>query len=101
MSRSKAVLASTADSAVDLASQWVISRAEAAAGRWDPAYPVGRNRLEGEKQKTTGEAVSAAGLQRTSACGCTTSALCAACTASHKTPPSAHPLPRGAPSHTC
>jgi cation diffusion facilitator family transporter len=46
ISNSKAVLASLADSAVDLASQVVISLAEHYMGKASPLYPVGRARLE-------------------------------------------------------
>jgi cation diffusion facilitator family transporter len=45
-SGSKAVLASAADSAVDLASQFVISWADQKARRPDPRFPVGAARLE-------------------------------------------------------
>ena len=45
-SGSKAVLASAADSAVDLASQAVIAWAEGKARRPDPRFPVGAARLE-------------------------------------------------------
>lgn len=46
VSNSKAVLASLADSAVDLASQIVISLAEHYMAKASPLYPVGRARLE-------------------------------------------------------
>lgn len=46
VSGSKAVLASTADSAVDLASQLVLSVAERSMARYHPAFPIGRGKLE-------------------------------------------------------
>jgi divalent metal cation (Fe/Co/Zn/Cd) transporter len=46
VSGSKAVLASAADSAVDLASQGVIAWADAKSRRPDPRFPVGSARLE-------------------------------------------------------
>ena len=46
VSASNAVLASAADSAVDLVSQLVISWAEVQMRRADPRYPVGQARLE-------------------------------------------------------
>ena len=46
ISNSKSVLASLADSAVDLASQVVIWFAEFKSRRRDPRFPVGQARLE-------------------------------------------------------
>lgn len=46
VTHSQAVLASMVDSAVDLASQWVIAMSEAYIQIPSPAYPVGRARLE-------------------------------------------------------
>ena len=46
MSGSKAVLAALVDSAVDLASQAVLSLSELYINKHNPNYPVGRSRLE-------------------------------------------------------
>ncbi|PRW57612.1 CDF membrane isoform A [Chlorella sorokiniana] len=46
LSMSKAVLASLADSAVDLASQMVLSVAEHSMKRYNPRFPIGRGKLE-------------------------------------------------------
>ncbi|GAB4819696.1 hypothetical protein N2152v2_006742 [Parachlorella kessleri] len=46
VSSSKAVLASMADSAVDLASQLVLSVAERSMSRYHPGFPIGRGKLE-------------------------------------------------------
>lgn len=45
-SQSKAILASLADSAVDIASQFVLSFAEYKIAKPSPSYPVGRAKLE-------------------------------------------------------